>query len=284
MKRIDTTEDLRALLTVWHPEGDRIALVPTMGNLHKGHLKLVEMAKEHAERVIVSVFVNPTQFGPNEDFDAYPRTLDKDAMKLTRAGADVLFAPSVAEMYPEGSDNATRIFVPHLSDELEGVARPGHFTGVTSVVARLFNICHPNVAVFGQKDYQQFVILKRMAEDLHLPVKLIAVPTERDANGLALSSRNSYLDDNQRETATAISQVLNSLLSMVEDGNRDFAALEQSAAEQIAAAGLQSDYVAIRDAGDLSAPGDASLHLVALAAARCGTVRLIDNVLIELPA
>jgi pantoate--beta-alanine ligase len=284
MKRIDTTEDLRALLTVWHPEGDRIALVPTMGNLHKGHLKLVEMAKEHAERVIVSVFVNPTQFGPNEDFDAYPRTLDKDAMKLTRAGADVLFAPSVAEMYPEGSDNATRIFVPHLSDELEGVARPGHFTGVTSVVARLFNICHPNVAVFGQKDYQQFVILKRMAEDLHLPVKLIAVPTERDANGLALSSRNSYLDDNQRETATAISLVLNSLLSMVEDGNRDFAALEQSAAEQIAAAGLQSDYVAIRDAGDLSAPGDASLHLVALAAARCGTVRLIDNVLIELPA
>jgi pantoate--beta-alanine ligase len=284
MKRIETVEELRSMLGVWHPEGDRIALVPTMGNLHKGHLKLVELARQHAERVIVSVFVNPTQFGPDEDYDNYPRTLEKDALKLSRAGADVLFAPSVAEMYPEGPENASRIIVPHLSEEFEGVERPGHFSGVTSVVCRLFNMCHPNVAVFGQKDYQQFVILKRMVEDLHFPVKLIACPTQRDDSGLALSSRNSYLDDEQRTTAVVISLVLNNLTSMIEDGNRDYAALEESAAGQISAAGMQPDYVAIRDADDLSAPGEGSLHLVALVAARYANVRLIDNVLIELPA
>jgi pantoate--beta-alanine ligase len=283
VKRIDTTEELRALLGEWHPEGDRIALVPTMGNLHKGHLSLVALAKEHAERVIVSVFVNPTQFGPEEDYAAYPRTLDKDALKLTHAGADVLFTPSVDVIYPNGADNATAVNVPVLSAELEGASRPGHFAGVTSVVSRLFNICHPNVAVFGQKDYQQFVILKRMVEDLHLPVQLIAGPTERDANGLALSSRNSYLDNDQQTTAVVISQALRAVSMMLEDGNRDCVALEHSAMEQISAAGLEPDYVAIRDAADLSIPHEGSTHLVVLAAARFGAVRLIDNLLVELP-
>jgi pantoate--beta-alanine ligase len=283
VKRIDTTEELRALLAEWHPEGDRIALVPTMGNLHKGHISLVALAKQHAERVIVSVFVNPTQFGPDEDYDAYPRTLDKDALKLTHAGADVLFTPSVDVIYPNGADNATAVHVPDLSAELEGASRPGHFAGVTSVVCRLFNICHPNVAVFGQKDYQQFVILKRMAEDLHLPVQLIAGPTERDANGLALSSRNSYLDKAQQTTAVVISQALRAVSTMLEDGNRDCMSLEHSAMEQIAAAGLEPDYVSIRDAADLSVPSEGSTHLVVLAAARFGAVRLIDNVLVELP-
>jgi pantoate--beta-alanine ligase len=283
VKRTDTTEELRALLAEWHPEGDRIALVPTMGNLHKGHISLVALAKQHAERVIVSVFVNPTQFGPDEDYDAYPRTLDKDALKLTHAGADVLFTPSVDVIYPNGADNATAVNVPDLSAELEGASRPGHFAGVTSVVCRLFNICHPNVAVFGQKDYQQFVILKRMAEDLHLPVQLIAGPTERDANGLALSSRNSYLDKAQQTTAVVISQALRAVSTMLEDGNRDCMSLEHSAMEQIAAAGLEPDYVSIRDAADLSVPSEGSTHLVVLAAARFGAVRLIDNVLVELP-
>ncbi len=282
MQRVETPGELRALLGEWHPEGDRIALVPTMGNLHKGHISLVELAKEHADRVIVSVFVNPTQFGPNEDFEEYPRTLETDALKLTRAGADVLYVPSVEVMYPEGPDNATRITVPHLSEELEGVSRPDHFAGVASVVCRLFNMCHPNVAIFGQKDYQQFVVLKRMANDLHLPVQLIAAPTVRNDSGLALSSRNGYLDRAQKEAATVISQALISIETMLEDGNRDYAALEKSAAEQITAAGLEPDYIAIRDAEDLSMPDGGSLHLVALAAARTGKVRLLDNVLIEL--
>jgi pantoate--beta-alanine ligase len=284
VKRVETIEELRALLAQWHPEGDRIALVPTMGNLHKGHLSLVDIAKQHAERVIVSVFVNPTQFGPNEDFEEYPRTLDTDALKLGRAGADVLFAPSVTEMYPDGPENATLIHVPRLSAELEGVARPGHFDGVAAVVCRLFNICHPNVAIFGQKDYQQFVVLRQMVRDLHLPVQLIAVPTQRDKNGLALSSRNSYLDEGQQETATVIAHTLNEVVAMLEDGNRDFAALENSAAEQIAAAGLEPDYIAIRDANDLCPPGAGALHLVVLAAASIAGVRLLDNVLVELPA
>jgi pantoate--beta-alanine ligase len=283
VKRIDTTEELRALLIEWHQEGDRIALVPTMGNLHKGHLALVALAKEHAERVIVSVFVNPTQFGPGEDYAAYPRTLEKDALKLTHAGADVLFAPSVDVIYPNGVDDATSVNVPDLSAELEGASRPGHFAGVASVVCRLLNMCHPNVAVFGQKDYQQFVILKRMTEDLHLPVQLIAGPTERDANGLALSSRNSYLDKDQQMTAAVISQALHAVSTMLEDGNRDCVALEHSAMEQITAAGLVPDYVTIRDAADLSVPNEGSTHLVVLAAARLGAVRLIDNVLVELP-
>ncbi|MGI9290803.1 MAG: 4-phosphopantoate--beta-alanine ligase, partial [Gammaproteobacteria bacterium] len=178
---------------------------------------------------------------------------------------------------------ATLINVPHLSKELEGAERPGHFDGVTSVVCRLFNICHPNVAVFGQKDYQQFVILKRMVQDLHMPVQLIACPTQRDESGLALSSRNSYLDEAQRVTASVISKALSAVTEMIEDGNRDYESLEQSAAEQISAAGLEPDYVSIRDAEDLRSPDDASLHLVALAAARFDKVRLIDNVLVELP-
>jgi pantoate--beta-alanine ligase len=283
VKRIDTTEELRALLAEWHPAGDRIALVPTMGNLHKGHLGQVALAKEHAERVIVSVFVNPTQFAPDEDYESYPRTLDKDALKLARAGADVLFAPAAELIYPNGIAHATAVTVPDLSAELEGVSRPGHFSGVTSVVCRLFNICHPNIAVFGQKDFQQYVILKRMVKDLHLPVQLIAGPTERDSNGLALSSRNSFLDKDQQIKAAVIYQALSAVVTMLEDGNRDFAALEHSAAEQITAAGLEPDYVSVRDAEDLSIPSEGSTHLVVLAAARCGTVRLIDNIVVELP-
>jgi pantoate--beta-alanine ligase len=283
VKSIETIAELRALLTEWHPQGDRIALVPTMGNLHKGHTSLVELAKQHADRVIVSVFVNPTQFGANEDFADYPRTLDKDVMKLTRSGADVMFAPTVDEMYPEGPDNATRILVPGISEDMEGVSRPGHFAGVAAVVCRLFNICHPNVAVFGQKDYQQFIVLKRMASDLHLPVKLLAGPTCRNDDGLALSSRNGYLDADQQATALAISQALNNVSTALLAGKQDYPALEQSACEEITAAGLDPDYVSIRDADDLTAPGSSSMNLVVLAAARINGVRLLDNLLVGLP-
>jgi pantoate--beta-alanine ligase len=283
VKRSNTIDELRSLLAEWHPAGDRIALVPTMGNLHKGHLSLVKLAKEHAERVIVSVFVNPTQFGANEDFAGYPRTLEKDALKLSRAGADVLFAPEIEVIYPGGSEHSTEVSVPALSADLEGTSRPGHFTGMTSVVCRLFNICHPNIAVFGQKDFQQYVLLQRMVRDLHLPVKLITGPTARDKNGLALSSRNSFLDTDQKLQASVIYKSLEAVAKMLEDGNRDYPALEQHAAEQITAAGLEPDYISIRNAEDLSAPDEASSRLVLLVAARIGGVRLIDNLLVEMP-
>lgn len=282
MKRIESIDELRAAIADWREAGARIALVPTMGNLHKGHLALVDIAAAQADHVIVSVFVNPTQFGPNEDYEDYPRTLETDARQLARTGADILFAPAVDEMYPDGPGLSTSLSVAALADELEGASRPGHFDGVASVVCRLMNICHPDIAVFGQKDYQQLVVLRRMCADLHLQVEIIAGATVRDDDGLALSSRNNYLDDAERVTATAIYQSLKAVAAMLEQGNRDYAALEQSAGEQISAAGLDPDYVAIRTAGQLAVPDEASTHLVVLAAARLGDVRLIDNLLVEL--
>ncbi len=284
MKLVHTIDELRAVSAAWRATGERIALVPTMGNLHLGHLNLVSLAADNAEHIIVSVFVNPTQFRPSEDYEAYPRTLDADAQQLARIGADILFAPSVEEMYPGGIGSTTQVRVPGLSEELCGASRPGHFDGVTSIVNRLINICQPSVAVFGQKDYQQFVILRRMVEDLHLPLQLIAGPIERDEHGLALSSRNRYLNQDQQLTAAVIYQSLRAVNTMLEEGNRDYAALENSAAEQITAAGLKPEYIAVREAGDLSVPDASSVHLVVLAAALLGDVRLIDNLLVELPA
>jgi len=282
VKQIESIDDLRAAIADWREGGARIALVPTMGNLHRGHLALVDIAAEHADHVIVSVFVNPTQFGPNEDYENYPRTLETDVRRLARTGADILFAPAVDEMYPGGTDGSTSLSVTVCQDELEGAARPGHFDGVASVVCRLMNICNPDVAVFGQKDYQQLVVLQRMVTDLHLPVKIVAGATVRNEDGLALSSRNNYLDDDQRITATAIYQSLKAVATMLEEGDRDYAALEQSAGEQISAAGLDPDYVAIRTADQLAVPDNTSTHLVVLAAARLGDIRLIDNLLVEL--
>jgi pantoate--beta-alanine ligase len=282
VKQIESIDDLRAAIADWREAGARIALVPTMGNLHRGHLALVDIAADHADHVIVSVFVNPTQFGPNEDYEDYPRTLETDARRLARTGADILFAPAVDEMYPGGAGSSTSLSVPVRQDELEGAARPGHFDGVASVVCRLMNICHPDVVVFGQKDYQQLVVLRRMVADLHFPVQIVAGTTVRNEDGLALSSRNNFLDDDQRITATAIYQSLKAVAAMLEEGNRDYAALEQSAGEQISAAGLDPDYVAIRTADQLAVPDATSTHLVVLAAARLGDVRLIDNLLVEL--
>jgi pantoate--beta-alanine ligase len=202
---------------------------------------------------------------------------------LARASADVLFTPSVVEMYPEGPDQATRIVVPAISEELEGVSRPGHFPGVAAVVCRLFNICHPNIAVFGQKDYQQFVVLQRMVSDLHLPVKLIAGSTARNEDGLALSSRNGYLDAEQQTTALVLPRSLNAIKTALEAGDSDFAALEQRAFEQLTLAGLEPAYVSIREAADLRPPQVGSVRLVVLAAARIAGVRLLDNVLADLP-
>jgi len=282
VKKIHSIDELRRVTAEWREAGDTIALVPTMGNLHKGHMGLVSLAANYAEHVIVSIFVNPMQFGPKEDYASYPRTLEVDSRKLARVGVDILFAPTVDEMYPRGIENTTQVFVPELSEQLCGESRPGHFMGVTSVVCRLLNICQPDVAVFGNKDYQQLVILRRMVEELHMPVKLLAGETERDANGLALSSRNSKLDADQQITAASIQQVLQDVAKALREGGSAYADLEQAATKQIAAAGLQPEYVAIRSATDLGAPQKNTRRLAVLAAAHLGEVRLIDNVAVEL--
>ena len=281
MKRIKTIAELRAALAAWREAGDSIALVPTMGNLHAGHLELVTLAQEHAEHTVVSVFVNPTQFGPAEDFAAYPRTPETDARRLRRAKAAILFEPSVEEMYGNGVEAATRVMVPGLSDQLCGASRPGHFVGVTSVVNRLLNICGPGVAVFGQKDYQQLVILQRMVSDLHLPVKLLAGATARDERGLALSSRNAYLDVSQQATAAVIYQSLEQARGKLEHGQIDIAAIEAEGLARIRAGGLEPEYFTVRQASDLAVPAVGGARLVVLAAARIAGVRLIDNVLVE---
>jgi pantoate--beta-alanine ligase len=282
VKKIHSIDELRKAIAEWREAGDTIALVPTMGNLHKGHMSLVSLAAEYAEHVIVSIFVNPTQFGPTEDYTSYPRTLEVDSRKLARAGVDILFAPSVEEIYPHGSENAVQVLVHGLSDQFCGASRPGHFQGVTSVVSRLFNICVPDVAVFGNKDYQQLVILRQMVDDLHIPVKLLAGETERDANGLALSSRNEKLDKVQRAAAAIIYQALDDAATSLRTGQNDFVNVEKTAIETIAVAGLDPEYVAIRNAADLSMPQENSPRLAILAAARLGGVRLIDNVLVNI--
>lgn len=282
MQLISTVAEMRELVTAWREAGDTISLVPTMGNLHAGHMSLVTLAAEHAEHVIASVFVNPTQFGPDEDFSEYPRTFDMDQRRLARAGVDALFAPTVEEMYPAGVDVATQVQVPvsELSSQLEGEWRPGHFTGVASVVCRLFNICTPDVAVFGQKDYQQLLVLRRMVADLHLPITIFAAPTERADSGLALSSRNSYLSDEQKEQAVALQASLAAAGEAVRSGQTDFASVEAEGRRQLEAAGLSPEYFTVRRAADLSVAEERHANLVILAAARLGDVRLLDNILV----
>jgi pantoate--beta-alanine ligase len=281
VKTVRDIQTLRGMTQSWHQDGDSIALVPTMGSLHPGHISLVRLAHEYAERVIVSVFVNPTQFGPNEDYKSYPRSLDNDRRRVSRAGVDVLFAPGNEEIYPFGEDAMTRVSVPDLSTVLCGDSRPGHFDGVTSVVSRLFNIIQPDVAVFGQKDYQQLVIIRRMVADLHLPIKILAGQTQRQDDGLALSSRNRYLSDAERSVAPQLHGTLRRCGDQIMSGNRNFASLEAEARAQLEASGFEVDYFTVRKAGDLSSPDSDSRYLVILAAARLGEARLIDNILIE---
>ena len=280
MKVIESKEELREQLAEWRQEGEHIAIVPTMGNLHAGHISLVEIAREHAERVVVTLFVNPTQFGEGEDFEDYPRTLERDTRRLKKAGADVLFAPGADAIYPFGLENATSVSVPVLTENFCGSFRPGHFDGVTSVVARFFAIVQPDVAVFGQKDFQQQLVIRRMTEDLSLPIAVIAAPTIREDDGLAMSSRNSYLSDSERSIAPELYRVLRSIGDDLQNGNRDYEALETRADAALRQAGLEPEYVAVRRALDLSVPDRDCDELVVLAAVRLGKARLIDNVVV----
>ena len=282
MNVIESKSELRELVDDWRHEGEHVALVATMGNLHDGHMSLVEAAREHAERVVVTVFVNPTQFGEGEDFDKYPRTLERDTRRLRKSAADVLFVPGVETVYPFGTDQATRISVPDLSENFCGTFRPGHFDGVATVVARLFAIVQPDVAIFGQKDFQQQLVIRRMVEDLSLPISIVTVATVREADGLAMSSRNAYLTDEERQRAPALYRVLRAVGDELQNGQRDFEGLEARAIKELASAGVHPEYVAIRRALDLGIPDRDCDELVVLAAAHLGTTRLIDNVVVTI--
>lgn len=281
MQTVHDAGALRAVVRGWRAAGQTVGFVPTMGNLHAGHFSLVRLARARADRVVASVFVNPTQFGPNEDFARYPRTLVQDQAGLAEHDCDLLFAPDVATMYPYGPEHTVRLSVPQITETLEGAHRPGHFDGVATVVCKLFNLVQPDLAVFGQKDFQQLKVIERMVRDLGLPVKVIAAPTQRAEDGLALSSRNQYLSEAERALAPRIHQVLVQMREMLGKGHAP-RVLEQAAAGQLERAGFVPDYVAIRRADDLvePAPGERA-GLVGLVAARLGSTRLIDNLLLD---
>lgn len=282
MQLLRTTAAVRRLVHAWQESGASVALVPTLGNLHAGHVSLAGIARRRADRVIASIFVNPTQFGPGEDYASYPRTLRADTAQLRAAGVDAVFLPTVRVMYPRGDRDSVTVSVPGLSTDLCGAHRPGHFDGVASVVLRLFNIVTPDVAVFGEKDYQQLLLLKRMAQDLHLDLEIVGAPTVREADGLAMSSRNQYLDAGQRRIAPALYATLGECRSQLLAGNRAWGRIERRARQRLEVAGLRPDYVAIRDARDLAPPTGASRSLRVLAAAWLGRARLIDNIGVRL--
>lgn len=280
MKVVHSKEDLDEQIAEWRHNDEHVALVPTMGSLHTGHLSLVELAREHAERVIVSIFVNPTQFGESEDFDEYPRSLELDKRRLKTTAADLIFAPDVATVYPFGTENATIVSVPGLTENFCGASRPGHFDGVTSVVARLFALVQPDVAVFGQKDYQQQLVIRHMAEDMNLPVSIITAETIREEDGLAMSSRNAYLSDEERSVAPVLFETLSSVGEELQNGRRNFEDLESKGAKELRDAGFVVDYFAIRRAESLEVPDRDCDELVVLVAAELGAARLIDNIVV----
>ncbi len=276
MITINQTSELRAQVDIWR-RGGNVAFVPTMGNLHAGHLSLVREARKLADRVVVSIFVNPMQFAEGEDFDKYPRTLERDSEMLEGEGTDLLFAPSVDVMYPKPQAEQTRVEVPGISDVLCGACRPGHFVGVATVVCKLFNMVQPDVAVFGKKDFQQLMVIRRMVEDLAMPVRIVGAETLRESDGLAMSSRNGYLTADERAIAPLLYRVLTGIATKLKEGEGNLAGLQSTAAQELLDSGLKPDYVAIRRARDLAEPNDDDRDLVILAAAYLGKARLIDN-------
>jgi pantoate--beta-alanine ligase len=278
-----SVDELRAVVAGWRRAGETISFVPTMGNLHDGHITLLLKARELATRSVVSIFVNPIQFGRGEDYAKYPSTLESDKQKLQAAGLDLLFAPDLNELYPGGIEEDTRVTVPGLSSILCGQYRPGHFSGVATVVTKLLMNVQPDLALFGDKDYQQVMVIKQMVHDLLMPVKILGQPIVREADGLAMSSRNSYLNAAERALAPQIFQAMNRAREKTLLQNTSLIAIETAGMAELAAAGFRPEYFSIRRAQDLSAPqvGDTTLQL--LVAAWLGPARLIDNLRIELP-
>ena len=253
-----------------------VVFVPTMGNLHAGHISLMEQARAHGDTVVASIFVNRLQFGPNDDFDQYPRTFEDDCAKLTAAGVDFLFAPTEADLYPEPQEY--QVEPPAIQNVLDGEFRPGHFRGVATVVLKLFNIVQPQAAIFGKKDYQQLMVIRNMTRQLALPITIIGGETVRAEDGLALSSRNGYLSPAERAEAPRLNRELIKIRDALKQGETDIGKLEKMAVAALTAAGWNSDYVAVRQQSDLSTPSSANVPLVVLAASRLGTTRLIDNI------
>ncbi len=282
MELIANTAELRVRVAQWRRAGEQIAFVPTMGNLHRGHLELVRRAQLQATRCIVSIFVNPLQFGKGEDFDAYPRTLDEDAEQLRAISVDLLFSPEVSAIYPSDMALHTRVEVPGLSDLFCGRFRPGHFVGVATVVCKLFNMVQPDIAVFGEKDFQQLIVIRRMVRDLGMPIQILGVETQREDDGLAMSSRNAYLDAEQRRRAPALFGSLRAAAQRIHGGETDFEGIEKEGMEALRSAGFEPEYFNVRCSADLSDAGPESSDLVILTAARLGKARLIDNIRVNL--
>lgn len=282
MNSVHTLLELRTAVTEARQAGQRIALVPTMGNLHAGHIALIKQAVAQADFVVASIFVNPLQFGPNEDLDSYPRTLAADQAQLLEAGCSLLFAPNAQEMYPNGMAEHTTVSVPGVSAGLCGGSRPGHFAGVATVVCKLLNMVQPDMALFGEKDFQQLAVIRKMVADLSIPVDIIGVPIVRDHDGLALSSRNGYLNAQQRASAPVLQQCMQAVKAQIKNGRDDYAALFAEFAQNLQDAGLRLDYVELRDAQNLQPVTAHSRQLVLLSAAYLGDTRLIDNIIFDL--
>ncbi|MBF8758211.1 pantoate--beta-alanine ligase [Pseudomonas guariconensis] len=282
MNTVKTVRELRAAVARARGEGKRIGFVPTMGNLHSGHAALVTKAAQRADFVVASIFVNPLQFGAGEDLDKYPRTLAADQERLLEAGCHLLFAPGVEEMYPDGMAVQTRVSVPQLSEGLCGASRPGHFEGVATVVSKLFNMVQPDLAVFGEKDFQQLAVIRAMVRDLNMPIQIIGEPTVRAEDGLALSSRNGYLSPEQRAAAPALYRTLKTMAEAITKGQRDYPELITEGQAQLVAAGFRPDYLEVRHAVTLRPAMVDDRDLVILAAAYMGTTRLIDNLYLHL--
>ena len=277
MIEIVKLDELRSQLKSWRGSGQTLGLVPTMGNLHEGHLELVRQARQRADRCVVSIFVNPMQFGAGEDFGSYPRTYAEDRRKLLEVGADLLFAPGVEEVYPKGDREQTRVEVPGLSDILCGASRPGHFVGVATVVCKLFNMIQPDLAIFGEKDFQQLMVIRQMAADLCMPLEVIGVATLREADGLAMSSRNGYLNNEERTVANCLFLTLQKSAKAIQNGESNYLDLQKNAITDLEAAGFRPDYFSILRAVDLAIPVKSDHELVILGAAWLGRARLIDN-------
>ena len=282
MNTVKTVRELRAAIAGARSKGKRIALVPTMGNLHSGHVALVEKAKQRADFVVTSIFVNPLQFGPSEDLSKYPRSLAADQEKLIEVDCDLLFAPELEEIYPDGMQGQTTVHVPVASEGLCGASRPGHFDGVATVVSKLFNMVQPDLAIFGQKDFQQLAVIRTLVRDLNMPIQIIGEPTVRADDGLALSSRNGYLNAEQRAAAPVLYRTLREMAAAIQAGERDYAKLIHAAQAQHSAAGFRPDYLEVREANGMRPATADDQHLVILLAAFIGSTRLIDNLAFEL--
>lgn len=282
MQVFHTVNGLREILRKHRNSGQKIGFVPTMGNLHDGHLALIKQAKQTNDIVVCSIFVNALQFGLNEDWDKYPRTYDSDCEKLDQEDCDYLFYPEDSEMYPNGLDTQSRVICPTMTDVLCGASRPGHFEGVTTVVSKLFNIVQPDEAIFGIKDYQQLAVIKRMTEDLCLPVKIISAPIHREADGLAMSSRNNYINEDERPKVKVLKQALELIAEQIKAGDLEFTQLEMEAKKRIESEGFKADYVTISNRKTLEPAAVDDREITILGAMYTASARLIDNISINL--